>query len=211
MMMEITRIGSLLRAWSDWEDMALTPTSLPSNRKKWMKPFRLQKPKARTFTQARQAVRAMNLSRGFYLISPGLRGKSEGRGKSKGKGKGKSFTPRLSTPAVMAAARSMPSRESRSTQGALSVGVVSIFGGIVLKGPANPWGRTHNSNSQPPIPRFAPPRFPDPPRFPQPPLLPELQGAPPWLITSGSGATLGYFRSHSQAEKSVPCRSARNN
>ena len=90
-------------AWSEWEDMTLAASLTPEQQKEVDEAYSLAEAKARTFTQARQAVRARNLTRGFYPFSPGGKGKSKGRGKSKGKGKGKPFVPRPSAPAVMAA------------------------------------------------------------------------------------------------------------
>ena len=51
--------------------------------------FAAAEQKARTFVQARQAVKARNLSRGFYNYNPSSKGGSfKGKGKSKGKSKG---------------------------------------------------------------------------------------------------------------------------
>ena len=53
---------------------------------------RIAEAKVRTFTQARQAVKAKSLSRGFYPFSPHLKGKKcKGKGSNKGKSKGKGF------------------------------------------------------------------------------------------------------------------------
>ena len=52
----------------------------------------------RGFVQARQAIKARNLSRGFY----NLKGKSKGKGKGKGKGHGKTKAPMPSTSTTFA-------------------------------------------------------------------------------------------------------------
>ncbi|OLQ04139.1 Guanylate cyclase soluble subunit beta-2 [Symbiodinium microadriaticum] len=66
--------------------------------------------KARTFVEARQAVKARNLSRGFYPFAPSTKGgafkgkKGKGKGKRKGKGYGSSAS--SSSPPVLAASGS---------------------------------------------------------------------------------------------------------
>ncbi|CAE7345527.1 GIP [Symbiodinium sp. KB8] len=65
--------------------------------------FSAAEAKVRSFTQARQAVKAKSLSRGFYPFNPsmkGRKGKGKGFGKSKGKGKGSSFVPRPPPPVL---------------------------------------------------------------------------------------------------------------
>ncbi|CAE7873572.1 unnamed protein product [Symbiodinium microadriaticum] len=65
--------------------------------------FSAAEAKVRSFTQARQAVKAKSLSRGFYPFNPsmkGRKGKGKGFGKSKGKGKGSSFGPRPPPPVL---------------------------------------------------------------------------------------------------------------
>ena len=64
--------------------------------------FAVAEQKARTFVQARQAVKARNLSRGFYSYNPGsksgsFKGKGKGKGKSKGHGKNRPHAPPMPT------------------------------------------------------------------------------------------------------------------
>ncbi|OLP85639.1 putative transposon protein [Symbiodinium microadriaticum] len=95
----------LFWAWNDWDDFG-TSSSLggPSEiSKETEDAFSLSDPKSRTFTQARQAVRAQKLSRGFYPFNPSLKGKSRGKGKGKGKFKGKGFSSRPPPAPVLAA------------------------------------------------------------------------------------------------------------
>ena len=70
-------------SWAAWEGLeSLTP----EEQREVDEAFAVAEGKARTFLQARQAVRARNLSRGFYPFSPQHKG-SKGKGKPKGKGK----------------------------------------------------------------------------------------------------------------------------
>ena len=73
--------------------------------------FAVAEQKARTFIQARQAVKARNLSRGFYSYNPGSKGGSfKGKGKSKGKSKGhgKNRSPAPPMPTTFAASSEDP-------------------------------------------------------------------------------------------------------
>ena len=86
--------SGLFWAWHDWDELGATasgggPSDGP---KEAEEAFSLSDPKSRTFTQARQAVRAQKLSRGFYPFNPSMKGKSRGKGKGKGKSKGKGFS-----------------------------------------------------------------------------------------------------------------------
>ena len=93
-------------AWHDWEDFSGGTSTAPSDATRDAEDaFSLQDPKSRNFTQARQAVKARNLSRGFYPFNPGSKGKPRFKGKGKGKGKGKPSFPR-SPPAPILAATS---------------------------------------------------------------------------------------------------------
>ena len=60
--------GGMFWAWSEWEDTAMAASLTPEQRKEIDEAFSLAEATARTFTQARQAVCARNLSRGFYPI-----------------------------------------------------------------------------------------------------------------------------------------------
>ena len=65
--------------------------------------FSAAEAKVGSFTQARQAVKAKSLSRGFFRFNPhmkGRKGKGKGFGKPKGKGKGSAFGPRPAPPVL---------------------------------------------------------------------------------------------------------------
>ncbi|CAE7219859.1 RE1 [Symbiodinium sp. KB8] len=95
--------NGLFWAWSDWEDQTVMASSPAESSKASDEAFSVQDPKSRTFVQARQAVKARNLSRGFYPFNPGIKGKPRFKGKGKGKGRGKSPFPRPATTPVLAA------------------------------------------------------------------------------------------------------------
>ena len=75
-------------AW--WNEEADLSDLTPEDQKEVDEAFAVAEQKMRSFVQARQAVKARNLSRGFYPFSPHSKGGSF-KGK-KGKGKGKSKT-----------------------------------------------------------------------------------------------------------------------
>ena len=61
-------------AWSDWEESVhLASASGAEPPKPNEEAFSIQDPKSRSFVQARQAVKARNLSRGFYLFNPSIK------------------------------------------------------------------------------------------------------------------------------------------
>ncbi|CAE7778343.1 unnamed protein product [Symbiodinium microadriaticum] len=95
----------LFWAWNDWDEYgtSLSPGGSSEIPKETEDAFSLSDPKSRTFTQARQAVRAQKLSRGFYPFNPSVKGKSRGKGKGKGKFKGKGFSSRPPAVPVLAA------------------------------------------------------------------------------------------------------------
>eukprot|EP00439_Symbiodinium_sp_Y106_P078915 s1939_g17.t1 len=96
--------SGLYWAWQDWTGYGGVPSSPgPDPSKDSEDAFAVQDPKSRTFSQARQAVRAKQQSRGFYPFNPGIKGKGRPKGKGKGKGKGKNPFPRPSPSPVMAA------------------------------------------------------------------------------------------------------------
>ena len=80
----------MYRAWSDWEETVHPASTFSETPKQSEEAFPIQGPKSRLFVQARQAVKARNLSRGFYPFNPSIKGKPRFKGKGKGKGKGKS-------------------------------------------------------------------------------------------------------------------------
>ena len=99
--------------WNEWEydhnqDSVWYDEMTPEQQKEIEEAYALVDQKAWSFVEARQAIKARNLSRGFYPFSPSTKGGSfKGRkGKGKGKGtKGKLPTPSTSssTPTVLAA------------------------------------------------------------------------------------------------------------
>ncbi|CAE7230659.1 RE1 [Symbiodinium necroappetens] len=95
--------NGLFWAWSDWEEQTALAASSAESSKVSDEAFSVQDPKSRTFVQARQAVKARNLSRGFYPFNPGIKGKPRFKGKGKGKGRGKASFPRPAATPVLAA------------------------------------------------------------------------------------------------------------
>ena len=79
----------LFWAWSEWEEQVHLASAPSEPSKPSEETFSVTDPKSRSFTQARQAVKAKNLSRGFYPFNPSLKGKPRFKGKGKGKGRGK--------------------------------------------------------------------------------------------------------------------------
>ena len=61
--------SGLFWAWSDWDALSNSGLS-PEQQKEIDEAYAVADAKARTFTQARQAIRARNLSRGFYPVNP---------------------------------------------------------------------------------------------------------------------------------------------
>ena len=86
--------------WWSWED----PEDLltPEEHKEVDEAYAVAEAKVRNFVQARQAVKARNLSRGFYPFAP--QGKSVGKGKH---GKGKPRSPSKGKPMATSSSSSM--------------------------------------------------------------------------------------------------------
>ena len=95
--------NGLFWAWSDWEEHTALAAASAESSKVSEDAFSVQDPKSRNFVQARQAVKARNLSRGFYPFNPGIKGKPRFKGKGKGKGRGKASFQRPSATPVLAA------------------------------------------------------------------------------------------------------------
>ncbi|CAE7438764.1 unnamed protein product [Symbiodinium sp. CCMP2592] len=98
-------------SWEDYDDL-LTP----EEHKEVDEAFALAESKVRNFVQARQAVKARNLSRGFYPFAP--QSKSVGKGR---KGKGKPFKGK--GPSSVASSSSTPVMASADDQGFLGAAV----------------------------------------------------------------------------------------
>ena len=97
--------SGLFWAWNDWDELGTTVSGggPADGSKESEDAFSLSDPKSRTFTQARQAVRAQKLSRGFYPFNPSTKGKPRGKGKGKGKSKSKGFSSKSHAAPVLAA------------------------------------------------------------------------------------------------------------
>ena len=88
-----------------WTDPHEHEELSPEEQKEVDEAFAAAEQKVRGFVQARQAIKARNLSRGFYSYNPSAKGgafKGKGKGKSKGKGPGKSKAPSPSSPTTFA-------------------------------------------------------------------------------------------------------------
>eukprot|EP00439_Symbiodinium_sp_Y106_P015308 s8173_g2.t1 len=97
-------MNGLFWAWSDWEDGILAATTSPEPSKPNEENYSASSDaKSRSFTQARQAVKAKNLSRGFYPFNPSIKGRPRFKGKGKGRGRGKSSGFRPATSPVLSA------------------------------------------------------------------------------------------------------------
>ncbi|CAE7207895.1 GIP [Symbiodinium sp. CCMP2592] len=103
-------------AWWNWED----PEDLltPEEHKEVDEAYAIAEAKVRNFVQARQAVKARNLSRGFYPFAP--QGKSVPKGKH---GKGKHRFPKGRSSAASSSASSAPVMAAGDDNGFLGAAV----------------------------------------------------------------------------------------
>ena len=92
--------GDSSEAWPEeawWNEEPDLSDLSPEEQKEVDEAFAVAEQKMRSFVQARQAVKARNLSRGFYPFSPHAKGGSFKTKKGKGKGKTKGSTSSSST------------------------------------------------------------------------------------------------------------------